>query len=296
MNDLLWAIPAGLIALLLIKVYFLYKAADEIGEGFAQRLENETNTLITISSRDRHMLKLAQRINTQLKKLREQRWRYQQGDAELKNAITGISHDLRTPLTAISGYLELLEREKDPETAQKYIAIIKDRSQALTQLSEELFKYSLASTGQQELQMKSLSLNSVLEESLASFYTALNGRGIRPEISMPEEQVMRCLDKASLRRIFENILSNAVKYSDGDLNVRLDLNGGICFENSAASLGTVQAERLFERFYTVESARKSTGLGLSIARVLTERMGGQISAEYSSGRLKITVSFEKETK
>lgn len=288
----LWAIPAAIvIAVLLIKIRRMQKSADEISAAFSERLETETNTLVDISSQDRHMRALAGGLNGQLRMLREQRHRYQQGDAELKNAVTGISHDLRTPLTAISGYLELLEKEKDPQKAEKYIAIIKNRAEVLTKLSEELFKYSVDAAAEQELRLESVSVNACLEESLAAFYTALSGREIEPEIEIPETPVVRTLDKAALSRVFANILSNAVKYSGGDLKIILTKEGVISFENSAPGLDGIQTERLFERFYTVESARKSTGLGLSIAKVLTERMGGGINAKYSAGRLSIYLRF-----
>ena len=104
---------------------------------------------------------------------------------------------------------------------------------------------------------------------------------------MPEQAVARQLDAAALRRVFDNILSNAVKYADGDLAVSLLPDGTATFSNSAPSLSRVQAERLFDRFYTVETARDATGLGLSIARLLVEKMGGVITASYENGRLHI---------
>ena len=135
--------------------------------------------------------------------------------------------------------------------------------------------------------MEPVCLNDVLEQSLAGFYGALSARGITPEIRMPEQAVARQLDTAALRRVFDNILSNAVKYADGDLAVSLLPDGTVTFSNSAPSLSRVQAERLFDRFYTVETARDATGLGLSIARLLVEKMGGVITASYENGRLHI---------
>lgn len=104
-------------------------------------------------------------------------------------------------------------------------------------------------------------------------------------------KVMRLLDKVALRRIFDNILSNAARYTDGDLSVKLFSDGKITFSNHAARLDRIQAERLFERFYTVESAKNSTGLELSIARLLVEKMAGNIKAEYTDGELVIQVDF-----
>ena len=100
---------------------------------------------------------------------------------------------------------------------------------------------------------------------------------------------MAKVDPDAIRRVLDNVLNNAAKYSDGDLKVTLEADGAIIFENAAEKLGRVQAERLFDRFYTVQTAGGSTGLGLSIAKALTERMGGSISAEYENGRLRVRI-------
>ena len=105
---------------------------------------------------------------------------------------------------------------------------------------------------------------------------------------------MRQLDPQALRRIFDNILSNAAKYSDGDLTVRLSPDGAVWFENGASGLDAVQTAHLFDRFFTVQSARGGTGLGLSIAKLLTEKMGGHVAAEYGGGRLRIDVRFPND--
>ena len=115
-----------IIFVLLAKVWFLRKSAQEISEAFRDRLAADTNPLIDISTRDPYMRKLAADINTQLRLLRKERHRYQQGDLELKEAVTNISHDLRTPLTAINGYLDLLEREEKSKTVQRYLSQIQN--------------------------------------------------------------------------------------------------------------------------------------------------------------------------
>lgn len=275
---------------LLAKLFVMRKAAKEIERELSERLTTDTNTLISISSRDRYMKRLATSINSQLKKLRHDRQCFQQGDLELKKAVTNISHDLRTPLTAISGYLDLLDREEKSDTVNRYIWIIRNRIEALKQLTEELFRYSVISSTP-ETSMQRMDLCRVLEESLLSFYGTMQQKGIIPQIQMPEKKVERELDPSAMNRIFSNILSNALKYSDGDLRVTMDESGVITFSNSANSLDPVTVGRLFDRFYTVETAHNSTGLGLSIAKLLTERMGGTIRANYQDGNLNITVSF-----
>lgn len=226
------ALAMGVLFLLLY-LLSLRRSIREVAEELEEKLGTDTNTLISISTGDRTVRALVARINRQLYALRRERVRLQTGNDELTAAVTNISHDLRTPLTAVCGYLDLLE------------------------------------------------------QSLAGFYGALSARGITPEIRMPEQAVARQLDAAALRRVFDNILSNAVKYADGDLAVSLLPDGTVTFSNSAPSLSRVQAERLFDRFYTVETARDATGLGLSIARLLVEKMGGVITASYENGRLHI---------
>ena len=278
------------IAVLTVKVYTLRKAAREIAEAFSARLREDTNTLIDISSRDKRMRELAEAVNRELKLLRRQRQQFVNGDRELKEAVANVSHDLRTPLTAIYGYLELLEREELPPETARYVAQIRSRAEALRELMEELFRYSVVASTP-EVSSEPVNLCRVLEDSLLSFYGSFSQRGIEPEVAIPEEGVWRNLDPSSLTRIFGNIISNAIKYSDGDFAVTLTPDGTVTFANTATALTSVDVGKLFDRFFTVDSARKSTGLGLSIAKLLTERMHGSIGAEYAEGKLVITVRF-----
>lgn len=294
MEEWLWAlvgIMAMIIIALLIKIYILQKTTKEIENAVADRLMTDTNTLIDISCNDRYMRKLANAINTELRKLRIERHRFQQGDMELKNAVTNISHDLRTPLTAICGYLELLEREEKSDAVNRYIGIIKDRVNILIQLSEELFRYSVIISTKDNITKEQVVINTVLEESIAAFYTVLTERNIVPEIHLSETKVVRMLDRSALSRVFSNLINNVIKYSDGDLRITLSENGEITFSNMASGLDEIQMGRLFDRFYTVEAARKSAGLGLAISKTLIEQMDGTISAKYENSRLSIHIFF-----
>ena len=284
-----------ILAVLLLLLYLLLlrrsirKAANELEE----KLRTDTNTLISISTGDRAVRALTAQINKQLRALRKERLQLQNGNAELTAAVTNVSHDLRTPLTAICGYLDLLEREPQSDKAKRYLAVARERTDAMRGLTEELFRYSVIAGATEELRLEQACLNDILEQSLAGFYGALSACGIVPDIQQPSEKIVRQLDAGALRRVFDNILSNAVKYSAGDLAVRLLPDGTVTFSNSAPALSRVQTERLFDRFYTVEAARSSTGLGLSIAKLLTEKMGGVITAEYENGSLRIRVAFPR---
>lgn len=293
MKLLPWILVSLLGTFLLIlagKVYTLHKSARQLREGMAQQLERETNTLLSVSSGDREMRALADALNGQLAQLRAERQRYQHGDLELKEAITNISHDLRTPLTAIVGYLALLEGEEKSEAVERYLSQISNRTQVLHQLSEELFAYALL-TAPQPLHPQRVDLRGLVEEALLSYCGAMEQRGMEPTIQLPDGRVERTLDPTAAGRVLSNIISNALKYSAGDFAVTMTPDGVITFANSAPDLNPVLVQRLFDRFFTVETARHSTGLGLSIAKLLTQQMEGTLEAKYQEGQLVITLSF-----
>ncbi|MBU9728993.1 sensor histidine kinase [Diplocloster modestus] len=280
-----------IIALLLLYILQLKKAVNEICEEFDDRVKTDTNILIDISSSDSSIRHLAAAINQQLRLLRKERHRYQHGDRELKEAITNISHDLRTPLTAICGYLDLAKREETNEQVSRYLNMIQNRTQALKQLTEELFRYSIIMSVREDNPEEAVSINAVLEESIAAFYGAFRKKNIVPVISMPSTEVIRSMNRRALSRIFENIISNAIKYSDNDLRITMDQNGSISFTNTSKALDSISAGRLFDRFFTVENGRGSAGLGLSIAKILTEQLGGSIRAVYAGDQLTIMLDF-----
>lgn len=283
--------------LLALRLASLHRAADELRREFSARMEEDTNVGIDISVHDSHMRLLAADMDRQLHLLRKEYLRYTYGDQELKNAVTNISHDLRTPLTAICGYMDLLEKEPVSPVVKEYLSIIDNRVQALKQLTEELFRYSVLLSVDSYHEREMLSLNNVLEECIAGYYAALKKAGIEPDIQLSEPQIVRSLNKQALMRIFTNVISNALKYSTGDLTIILTKDGTIHFKNLAPDLDALSTAKLFDRFYTVESARPqgSTGLGLSIARTLAEEMNGAMSASYADGMLDIMIAFPADT-
>ena len=288
-----WAAAAVLAAVVLalgVKVWLLRRGAKALRLDLSQKLREDTNTLLSLPCRDRELRRLAASLNEELRLLRKERLRYQQGDRELKEAVVNVSHDLRTPLTALSGYVELLKGEALSPAGQRYLSQIEDRAQAMQAMTEELFRYSLAAE-ETALTLEPVDLRAAVEEALLSFYGAFQQKGVVPQLSLPQGPVTRQLDKAALSRVLGNILTNALKYSPGELAVALSPAGVLTFSNPAPGLDPVSAGRLFHRFYTVESSAQSTGLGLSIARELTQRLGGTISAQWESGRLQVELTF-----
>lgn len=206
--------------LLTLKIYFIKKSIKEIIMSFDYILKTDTNNIITISSTDNYVKKLAINLNKELKELRTQKLQYQNGNQELENIITNISHDLRTPLTAISGYIELLEETLN-EKQTKYIKVIHSKTSELILLTEQLFDFSKSLNSRGEIHKENCCINEILEETIVSYYKAFEEKNIVPNIEICEKKLYKNLDKTMLIRIFENLISNIIRYSDNDCNIKL---------------------------------------------------------------------------
>lgn len=276
---------------LALKFFIMKNEIKNLGKSLEYIIETDTNNLITINSTDRDLKNLAILLNKDLRKLRKLELEYKNGSGELKSSITNISHDLRTPLTAIRGYLDLMDNANLTKQQIKYLQIIDDKVKDLTELTEQLFDFSKTLDIDNEIKCENVCINDVLEDTLASFYSLFKTHNITPKIDICEETIIKPLNKNMLKRIFENIISNALKYSEKDFNVKMTSDGTIEFSNETAKLDKVSLEKLFCRYYTVSNAKKSNGIGLSIAKQLVDLSGGVIEAKYKNKRLIIKVKF-----
>ena len=281
----------GALLLLLLHLHAVRRDLRSMTEQLAELIGGDSNNVLFTGSGDRAVRRFAAALNVHLRELRSLQLEYINGDKKLREAVTNISHDLRTPLTAISGYLELLEQTELPPDVRRQLQVIGAKTVQMQQLTEELFRYALILSDADSSDAERVCINAVLEESIAGYYAALTGRGIEPEIHMPAERVCCLCSRSALARVFANLLNNALKYSGGDLHITLTGQGEIRFVNRAPGLRETDLQKLFERFYTVESAQHSTGLGLAIARTVTEQIGGTIRAAYADESLIITLQF-----
>lgn len=264
---------------------------NNIGKSISSIINTDTNNLITISTNDSELKKLANMLNKSLKELRQLELEYKNGNQELKSSITNISHDLRTPLTAIRGYLDLMDNNNLTEKQIKYLKIIDSKVNDLTELTEQLFDFSKSIDIQNEIKKENICINDILEDSLASFYSLFKEHNITSNIDICKDKVIRLLNENMLKRIFENIISNAIKYSERDFKVKMFDDGTIEFSNKTDKLDQVSLEKIFDRYYTVRNAKKSNGIGLSIAKQLVNLSDGKITAKYENGYLIIQVKF-----
>lgn len=272
-----------------IKLIILNKTIKEIENKLPFLLNNNTNQLITISSNNKNLKKLVNNLNKDLKYLRKLKLEYINGNQNLVNVITNMTHDIRTPLTAIRCYLDLIETNNLTKKQKEYIKYINAKVNDLTILTEELFDYSKISNN--SLDKENVCLNDELENIIASFYDLFKEKGINPSITITNKKIIRYINKLSFNRIIDNIIMNALKYSDEYINIKLDDNGIITFKNKTTILDRTSVAKIFDRFFTVENANKSSGIGLSIARKLVELNNGKITAKLNNNELVITIFF-----
>lgn len=283
------AILLIILIFIIFKLYIIKKSLKEIGCSINDILKSDTNNLLTISSSDKDIKNLTNCLNIELKELRNQRLQYENGNQELKKTITNISHDMRTPLTAINGYMDLIKDETEGEKQNEYIEIIERKTNDLIILTEQLFDFSKTMDIGTKIKKEKCCINEILEETLANYYIIFKEKNIIPQVKISKEKIYKMVDKNTIIRVFENILSNVSKYSNGDFRVVLNKEGKITFSNKATSLDATTVQKIFDRYFTVENAKKSTGLGLSIAKQLVELNGGNIKANYINGYLIIEV-------
>lgn len=277
-----------------IKTALLKRAFTEIDKQVKDHLDGTNSSSFQLSTGDRNARKLANDLNNELQELHKERVFLRDGDKRMKENVTAISHDLRTPLTAINSYVDLLENETDDTKRKEYLERIKDRTSELKDLTGELFKYSVSADVQYDSQLSTedVDLQAIIENSLISFYKEFSSKGIDPETSFPSEKVIVNCSRKTLMRIFDNVFSNAAKYASS-LSVELTDEGVVTVTNDAPDLTPVQVSRLFDKYYTVTDGSNSTGLGLSIAKELVSKIGGHISAGINDGMLTVTIGFKK---
>lgn len=286
------------LTLAVIKIVLLRRGFDELTENIEDQVSGKTQIPVTLTTSDPHARHTAEILNRELKNLDRERNEYLDGNRKVAEAVTGISHDIRTPLTAINSYLDLMADEKDEALKAQYLERIKSRTLSLSDLADELFKYSTSTDPErypvqtENIVSEPIDICRVLEECILSFYAGFKKRGIEPDIEIPDEPVFVLCDKKSANRIFENIIGNAIKYANNDLKVKLDPKGQVIFSNPAPDLTPVSAAKLFDRYFTVNEGHASTGLGFTIAKELITRNNGTIEADLKAGILMITVSFK----
>ncbi len=250
--------------------------------------ENDTNMIIYNDIIEKEILNLTSLINLMCEEHKVKENILKEKDKRLKIAMAGISHDIRTPLTSLRGFFELLETETDTEKKKKYSKIIDGKLIELTELLEELFTYTKLQNEDYVLELGRYDFTKIVLGTLFSFYGTFKDKNIETELDIYEEQVIVTCNDVAVKRMLSNILKNAMLHGSGKIEIIYKTENGrvefLC-KNSVENPWEIDISQVFDRFYKADMARSkgSTGLGLSVAKELAGRMGGDISACIKDG-------------
>lgn len=294
---MIWAIVATAAALITTGIWIAYRRqVKNICRQLAFLKEYTTNMRLTSELPFGELDALIDGINGVLDLSREIQRASQQSEDSLKETITNLSHDIRTPLTSMDGYFQLLTQINSEEERQHYIAVIQSRITSLKDMLEELFTYTKLQNQNYELVMEPLDFGKNVFDTVFSFYDEFQKKEIEPTIDFCEGYIPIVGNYEAIRRALQNIIKNALEH--GQHTIRLELqNEGTqtvfrCM-NDVEYSEEIDIAQVFSRFYKADTARSSTstGLGLSIAKGLIERMGGHISAELNGNIFVVEISF-----
>ena len=214
--------------------------------------------------------------------------------------ITNVSHDIKTPLTSIINYVDLLEKPHTPEEAQSYVEVLSRQSQRLKKLIDDLMEMSKASTGNIQVDIGEIDAVEAVTQALGEFSDKLTAAGLTPVFHQSEENIMLLADGRLLWRAMSNVLSNAVKYALPGTRLYVDVSATqdkaiISFKNISGAQLNISAEELMERFVRGDSSRNTegSGLGLNIAKSLMELQKGQLQLLVDGDLFKVTLVFPR---
>ncbi|AXH52199.1 HAMP domain-containing sensor histidine kinase [Clostridium perfringens] len=256
---------------------------------------------LRLSLPNKNIENLIVEINTLIDDKRKMENIYKGKDMELREAIANMSHDLRTPLTSIMGYVYLLNDDKlDKEERKEYLKIIEKRSAVLNDLITNFYGLSRIQADQYEIKLEPVNLELVLGEIIAAFYETLDYKFGEPEINIEEGLGPVLADKQALNRIFTNLIENIIKHGEGEVKISLKKKNKYIvmeFSNKAEDLESKDVNRIFEKFFTKDRMRtgQNTGLGLAIVKLLVEKQGQKIEAKKVGNRLVINIIWSLES-
>ena len=288
-----------IILVLIIRLIIMKKQTNSIIEQLEYSKDFSYNKQIQITLIDRDLANLATAINKNLDFQKSLKLKHEMTEKQLRQSISDIAHDLRTPLTVIKGNLQLLEQSSGLTVSQQeYIKICTDKADLLRQMIDDFFEISVLESDTDEIPIKSVNATNLLMQFILDHEALIREKELTPDIHLPEKTVMLKGDEAFILRMLSNLLNNILKYGKNEFEVGLSEgndNVVIYFANEVLSGTNIDIDRLFDRTYRADSARKegSAGLGLYIVKVLAEKQGGSVRARLDDRKLFIELEFKK---
>ena len=259
-----------------------------------QRAAEDSQAAVTLSLVTPQLEQLAARVNDTVRQAREASTRTRQEERRIRSFIADISHDLRTPLTTVRGYLQLLERTDLDASQRERLAIARRQTIELGVLVDRLYEYAYLLDAQPDLEVEQVDLGVLVGECLLGMTAPIEAAGLEVGFEPPTQLVV-ATDREKLTRIIQNLLRNAVQHGRGRLAVELGPteDGALLQVTNGVDDGhRIDAAQLFDRFYTADDSRsgRTSGLGLSIVRVLAEQLGGEVTAQQDGAGAAVTIS------
>lgn len=291
------ALSAVLLALLLLERQGLGRLRDDL-RTISHSGKDTPNKRLTLPAPGRPLEALVHEINALMDEKQAVQVESLRLEKALRQQIANISHDLRTPLTAILGYTQLL---KDPalpaEDRAEYLAVVEKRSHTLQTLLTGFYDLSRMESGEYPLSLSPVALHPILCELLAAFYEDFTEKGVHLEVDLEDNLPEVAADAGAVTRIFTNLIQNALKHGGQRLEIRqyTEENTVVTlFANEAGGLTEADVASIFDRFFTADRMRtgQNTGLGLAIVKNLAETMGHQVSASLNGSLFSIHVYWK----
>jgi signal transduction histidine kinase len=298
MNLVISIVLGILLAACLFRLIFLKREIRKLNLALGAIVDTDTNSQLNVNSFDNDITVFAETINTLLERNRRDNNEKVRTETDLKRAITNISHDLRTPLTSASGYLQMLDSsELDEKTRTRYFMIIQERLDALSGLTNSLFEFARVIEGNVILDIQKINICNVIRDTLSANFAELERKGFSVDVDIPDTPVFYFCDADAIGRVLHNLVKNACVHGTTYLRIRFD-DGALEIANKIEKDNDVDTERLFDRFYTSDASRsnKNTGLGLAIVKELMERMGGKITVHANEGMLVMRIVLPMSAK
>lgn len=290
-----------IIVALLALIWQFQRQMKDICRQLSFFIEHESNLLISRELELGGIGKLADCLNDLLALFREQKLHYQEKEKIIAQTYTSLSHDIRTPLTSLDGYFQLLQETNNLEEQKRYLLVISERIAFLKLMLEQLFTYSKLKNEEYRLELSNVCVNRVLKDVLFSYYEDWRTKGVDPVIELTEEMLYIEGNAEALQRVIHNIIKNALEHGMQKITVSLSKQSDqVCLRigNLAADIEQIEITKVFERFYKGDAARSnvSSGLGLSIAKEFVLRMNGKIRADVVQDMFWIVISFPAQNR
>lgn len=289
-------ILAGIIILQSIIMWKYQRQVKNICRQLAFLMKHDSNMLIHREFGLGGIGMLSDRLNDLLELRRKEKQYYQEKETLIADTYTNLSHDIRTPLTSLDGYFQLMEACENVEEQRRYLNIIHERIHSLNEMLEELFMFTKLKNESYRLELTSCCINRILKETVFSYYDEWVRREIQPDIQITEEQLYIDGNKQGLSRIIQNVIKNGLDHGEKKIRIVLkrEQNQAVLrISNQVTASEQIDIEHVFDRFYKADAARSktSTGLGLSIAREFVRRMNGEIGAKIEENEFIVEMSF-----